>query len=359
MLKRALKLKMRLQAFCENWKPDRKSKKKDDEPSDDEDDYDLSADKLSTEEWQGVEEVLQILRLLKRLSKRAERRETTLVDYVPTCDMIIGHLFKASQRFKSLRDTASNESEAEMYEWLHISAEAAWNKANTLYKKVDDSPAYYTALTMDARYKFEWFNQRWGSTPTKRDWLQGAKDVVRDHWQTFQSRHHSQDSNSTSLGPQNPQVPTQSLRDDDDDDDEFDTEEHLRISYHSRLQKLDEFEEYVATAPDPLHELPQWMIIETKHPGLVQFAADHIAIPASVSECERSFSSAKFALNPLRSRMKSDLFEALETLRSWYLSDLQEEQSTEKKRNEAEERQVIAQAFADAADEGESEESTC
>jgi hypothetical protein len=101
------------------------------------------------------------------------------------------------------------------------------------------------------------------------------------------------------------------------------------------------------------------MLIELKLPALAQFAADHMAIPASVSECERSFSSAKFELNPLRSRMKSDLFEALETLRSWYLSDLQEEQSTENKRREADERQVIAQALADAADVGKGEESTC
>jgi len=354
MLKRALKLKIRLQAFCENWKPERKPKSKDDK-SDDDDDYDLSEDKLSTEEWQGVEEVLQLLRLLKRLTKRAERRDTSLEDYVPACDMIIGHLYEASQRFKRLSDTADNESEAQMYEWLHISAEAAWDKANALYKKVDDSPAYYAALTMDPRYKFEWFEQRWGSNPTKREWLQGAKAVVREHWQKYRSRHHSQDSNSTSQRPQKAQVLTRNLN----DDDEFDTEEHLRISYDRGLQKIDEFGEYIATAPDPLHDLPHWMLIELKLPALAQFAADHMAIPASVSECERSFSSAKFELNPLRSRMKSDLFEALETLRSWYLSDLQEEQSTENKRREADERQVIAQALADAADVGKGEESTC
>jgi hypothetical protein len=52
MLKRALKLKLRFQAFCENWKPDRKPKSKDDERNkDDDDDYDLFEDKLSTEEW--------------------------------------------------------------------------------------------------------------------------------------------------------------------------------------------------------------------------------------------------------------------------------------------------------------------
>jgi len=44
-------------------------------------------------------------------------------------------------------------------------------------------------------------------------------------------------------------------------------------------------------------------------------------LPISVSECERSFSSAKFTLNPLRACMKFDLFEGLETLRAWFLKD--------------------------------------
>jgi hypothetical protein len=71
--------------------------------------------------------------------------------------------------------------------------------------------------------------------------------------------------------------------------------------------------------------------MEQNHPDLVQFALDHAAVPISISDCERSFSSAKFAL---RTRMKSDLFEALETLRAWYLEDQEQKQKAENRQME-------------------------
>jgi hypothetical protein len=58
-------------------------------------------------------------------------------------------------------------------------------------------------------------------------------------------------------------------------------------------------------------QLSDWQKVEMKQSILVQFALNH-ALPISISECERSFSSAKFTLNPLRTCTKSDLFEALE-----------------------------------------------
>jgi hypothetical protein len=69
--------------------------------------------------------------------------------------------------------------------------------------------------------------------------------------------------------------------------------------------------------------------MERKQPYLVQFTVGH-KLPISISSCERSFSSAKFALNPLRACMKSDLFEALETLRAWCLQKLQDDDRSEK-----------------------------
>ena len=64
--------------------------------------------------------------------------------------------------------------------------------------------------------------------------------------------------------------------------------------------------------------MSDWKRLEKNQPDLVQFALDH-TLPISSSECERSFSSAKLTLNPLRAFLKSDLFEALETLRAWFL----------------------------------------
>ena len=125
----------------------------------------------------------------------------------------------------------------------------------------------------------------------------------------------------------------------------------MRISYGSKpTRKADAFAEYTSSAPEQQFELAQWQLIEQRHPDLVQFALDHAAIPISTSECERSFSSAKFALNPLRARMKSDLFEALETLRSWYLEDEEQKQKARNRQMEQEEQRIIAEALNDKAD---------
>ena len=74
---------------------------------------------------------------------------------------------------------------------------------------------------------------------------------------------------------------------------------------------------------------------------MVQFALDH-TLPISISDCERSFSSAKFTLNPLRACMKSDLLEALETLRAWYLQDHQDNDKRNEEKGRREELEVIS-----------------
>ena len=84
--------------------------------------------------------------------------------------------------------------------------------------------------------------------------------------------------------------------------------------------------------------------MEKKQPYLVQFAVDY-ALPISIAECERLFSSAKFTLNPLRSSMKSDLFEALETLRAWYLQKHRDNDKSNEDIGWKEELEVILKAL--------------
>jgi hypothetical protein len=335
MLVRASKLRLRFQAYCENWNQQIKD--------DDDSTYNVSEDKLSPEEWDGVQEIIRVLSPFKKLTKRIERRDKSLQDIVPYYDKVLGHLYDCCQQFKRKGKVGHQK---EVYQWLYLCAEAAWDKANELYKKVDDSPAYYTARVVDPCSKFEWFEQRWGPDRDKSKWLEGMKKVVNDHWRTYQGRYLPQGSNART---QQAQPPT--LSDDVDDggiDDSFGLEEYMRISHNSQLtREVDAFVKYTSSAPERQFQLAQWQLIEQTHPDLVQFALDHAAVPISISDCERSFSSAKFALNPLRTRMKSDLFEALETLRAWYLEDEAQKQKTENRQMEQEEQQIIAEAVED------------
>ena len=332
MLIRALKLKVRFQAYCENWKsPNR----------DDDDDYNLWDDKLSPEEWHGVEKVVAVLAPLKKITKQLERRDKCLRHTIPYYDWVLSHLYNASQDFKQQSNKTNNQDA--IFQWLYLCAEAAWTKANQLYKKIDDSPAYYTALVLDPQSKFQWFEQRWGMDREKRKWLQGMKEVVNNHWQSYRSQQPPQDPCSAYQHDPKSSL-ADSNSDHDDTCDSLGIEQYLRLSHDSipKKQSSDVFNEYTSSPPVPRFELTQW---QHEHPDLVQFALDHAAVPISTSECERSFSSAKFALNPLRSRMKSDLFEALETLRAWYLDDQARKQKADSRQADQKERQIIIEAL--------------
>src|SRR5271170_4874596 len=91
---------------------------------------------------------------------------------------------------------------------------------------------------------------------------------------------------------------------------EFNEDDYKRISYASVKPQANAFAQYCAEDVIEGFKLSDWKTMEEKQPRLVQFTVDH-ALPISISDCERSFSSAKFTLNLLRVCMKYHLFEAL------------------------------------------------
>ena len=324
MLQRAKKCRTRLQAYCSNWTPGTQS------TDDDDDAYDLRDDILSAEEWKGVREVIEVLKPLLRYTKVAERRDTGLQDWVPIVDKLISHFYDASQRFKSMSD------ESPVYEWLHICCEKAWEKLNKYYKLVDENPAYYTAMVMDPKLKFAWFEQKWADAP-KCNWIPGVKSMVKSHWKQFQ-----QQLPKPSANPPAPQQTSPQDQNTDSDEDDY-----KRISYAPVRNPANSFTQYAVDGAVENFKLSDWKDIEQKKPHLVQFALDH-TLPISISDCERSFSSAKLTLNPLRACMKSDLFEALETLRAWYLQEQQDKEKSNLEKGRSMELEVISQVLEEA-----------
>ena len=317
MVQRTEKCRTRLQAYCSNWHPEKGNK-------DDDNNYDLRQDILSPEEWEGVHQVIEVLKPLGHYTKRLERRDIGLQDWVPIVDRLISHFYEASQRFKSMAD------ESPTYEWLHICCEMAWEKLNGYYQLADKSPVYYTAMVMDASLKYEWFEQKWNE-PSKHDWIPRVKSMVSSHWK------QSQETLSKLPIPQ--QIYSQHQN-----NDEFDEDEHMRISYASVKPQANAFAQYCIEDAIEGFKLSDWKTMEKKQPHLVQFAIDHV-LPISVSDCERSFSSAKFTFNPLRACMKSDLFEALETLQAWYLQRQQDNDRSDEEIGWKEELEVISKAL--------------
>jgi hypothetical protein len=323
MLERALRCQARLQAYCSNWRPE-KSKGSDDNT------YDLREDILSSEEWQGVREVVKVLKPLLHYTKLAEQRDVGLQDWMPIIDTVTEHFSRASQGFKEMAD------EGPVYEWLHICCEVALKKLDHYFKLAHKSPLYYTAMVMDPCLKYAWFEQKW-TTPSKSDRIPHVKTAVLALWRQAKDRSRKAAPVAVNL-PAPQQVPAQ-VHEGSNDKFRYD---HKSIKYTTIRNSDGEFERYCAE--DALEEfsLSDWKRLEKNQPDLVQFALDH-TLPISSSECERSFSSAKFTLNPLRAFMKSDLFEALETLRAWFLQSHNDDLKDNEKKRRSEELEVISE----------------
>jgi len=90
------------------------------------------------------------------------------------------------------------------------------------------------------------------------------------------------------------------------------------------VEKVDEFNDYINRAPVPISDvkgfnpITWWHSSQKDYPTLFQYALDTLAIPATATECERTFSSAKKLVTPERNRLADDVVEACECLKAWW-----------------------------------------
>ena len=61
-----------------------------------------------------------------------------------------------------------------------------------------------------------------------------------------------------------------------------------------------------------------WNGSRKEYPTLSQYALDTLAIPATTTECERTFSSVKKLVTPERNRLADEIIEACECLKAWW-----------------------------------------
>jgi hypothetical protein len=95
---------------------------------------------------------------------------------------------------------------------------------------------------------------------------------------------------------------------------------------------LDEFERFIAVAPDTLgftaKSVVQWWIQPSQqeaYPLLSQHALDVLSAPSVSAESERIFSGARRTISWSRSQLSSPVIEALECLKHWQVTDVVED----------------------------------
>ncbi|XP_044716524.1 uncharacterized protein HRG_10056 [Hirsutella rhossiliensis] len=236
---RALNVKERIQIFCDQYEAGQSQKS-------------LAEDRLSEQQWNELAHLHDQLETFYDGTLSTEGRHSTLADHFQTLDWLLNEIQQAKIKFEELHRAAVRRktsrgaaaAEADNFAFLAASAEASWRKAEQYFNKVDETPAYYTAISLNPTLK---------NLP--------AIDLLDQFLETDVIR----------LG----------------EEESFDVIKYWNDRYHTQ-------------------------------PDLARMALDVLSVPPMSDECERLFSSAKILLSDRRSRLKIDIIEASECLRSWY-----------------------------------------
>jgi hypothetical protein len=146
----------------------------------------------------------------------------------------------------------------------------------------------------------------------REPWLANAKDAVQELWEEeYKGKYRT-----THLSPRQRHRRQDSLEPDFSD-----------ISLFMELETVeptagDPYQAYIERDPEERLSnegvLDFWNSRLLSQPDLAHFALDMLALPASSSECERVFSSAKLLISPSRNRINPDIIEMNECLKSWF-----------------------------------------
>ena len=203
------------------------------------------------------------------------------------------------------------------YAYLEAAACASWEKCEEYYKLADDSAAYYAAQVLLPDKKWWWFHQRFDNNKDKKHWLtgnpkdtedRGIQGLVEDLWlEEYKGKY----TTPTSDKPSSPIIFTSG-------------ETFGGLKNHEQLKSIplsrsDAYQTYIKSDPEQINDhLAYWNSLYLSQPDLARFALDMLAIPLMSAECERVFSSAKHLLTDPRNRLKADIIEANECLKSWF-----------------------------------------
>jgi hypothetical protein len=212
---------------------------------------------------------------------------------------------------------------------LVLNVNLAHQKLSQYYAKFDNTPVYYAATILHLHYKHH-LEARWKvpddhnprNGPHYQDgWLTTNHRAFMAMWKDYKEAttadRLSCDSDERQQAKR-PRVaePTASRS------------AFLKLQLEAAVKRVeehlgDEYEQWrrlpaiVEDNPMALNPLKYWQLQMRQYPTLVKFAINVLTIPASAADCERTFSKLGDMLGTRRLRMKPELINALQCLKSW------------------------------------------
>jgi len=282
-------------------------------------------DELSCSDWDILSRIAELLKPFYdqsvRIQSRApEAKNGSLWETIPTMEFLLNRLEAQMIRYggevdkserKNLKLALGTTDDNLDHEQLLICIKNAWIKLDEYYRRMSDTPAYTASVIMNPLHKWHWFDIHWNTQP---QWTEKAREAVRELW------IENYKDTETNIEP--------SILSSTPDEDPTDFDQFMAPpDYYTDEYSVDEYERYCTerrqgqkTAKN-FNLCSFWAGQENIYPLLARMAFDMLSIPATSSECERTFSSTKLLLTDQRSRIKDDMIEASECLRAWYAAD--------------------------------------
>lgn len=287
MLNRAINVKSRLTTFVRDHKPDPKSK------------YRPQDDKLLPKDWTFIQRLHDTLESFYASTIMSQGSRVWLDEWFTTLHNLLNEV-----------DSWKVEAEEVLGDdYLAACLTASWNKIEKYYKLVDQTPVYYAAIVLHPSLKMQKLRDMW-QQEEQLPWIPLVEEMVKKIWRTqYKPAQRPQSTVARRI---------------DEDNNAF-----VRLANAKRLRidaptaaPVDALDEYLSSDPEPLkpHEtvVDWWQRRQQMYPGLVKMAYDVFAIPLMSDDNERSFSSGRDMITYRRTRLRDDIIEACQCLKSWY-----------------------------------------
>ncbi|KAF5314033.1 hypothetical protein D9611_006951 [Ephemerocybe angulata] len=225
-------------------------------------------------------------------------------------------LYNGLPALERLHKAWSSRAGRPKYAAFQPALEAAYEKIATYYSKTDMVDAYTMSMILDPSSKTNHFQKHWGQ--------ELELDVRRDAERVFKLRW--MDMYGTTMPPPLTTSASNSRLDDVPSDDEDDsTPTSAQPASTADKPWLPEFNAYMDGSdirPEGQSMVAWWALHAKRLPVWASLARDYLAIMASSVSSERAFSAAGITISKRCNRLKKDIVEALQILKSLLQKDL-------------------------------------
>ncbi|KAG7413158.1 hypothetical protein Forpi1262_v003836 [Fusarium oxysporum f. sp. raphani] len=270
--------------------------------------------------WEVLYHLEAILTVFETVVKTLEgdghirrRKQGWTGSYGNIWDVVLGYelLLNTLEEYKQL---AADFPDPEHF---RIGINLAWDKLDEYYRRLDETPIYYTAMALHPAYRWDWFDETWAHKPS---WVEKAKEMVADVW--LSDYAHLEVRTSSSRGDDEPPAKRPRFF------NPFEKNSRLPSSIppYAAAIVVDEYQAWQtdreASDGNVRDPIGYWITKQGRYPRLSRMALDFLTIQPMSAECERLFSAAGKMVSGLRTNLDAEIIAICQVLRSWYRAGL-------------------------------------